>query len=185
MLAPFEKPLSAMGKIGCRNSSIMVLAFVCVLPIGSLGQSASARQNAPTPLQSVRNDAAAGAPNKKDNSAVVGVWRGELNNMPEATLNVTDESGSLQGAILFYLIRKHEGRKTTSSPGVPEPLFNPQFDGKSLSFQMSHRHAHRNTASTPPVTFRLDLTGPDEAKLVRVSVDGPAYITMVRDKNWK
>ena len=136
-------------------------------------------------VQSIRNNAAAGAADKEDNSAVVGVWRGELDTLPEATLNVTDEAGPLQGATLFYLIRKHEGRAATSSPGVPEPLFNPQFDRQSLTFQMSHRHAHRNTASDPPVTFRPDLTGPDEAKLVRVSVDGPAYVPMVRDKNWK
>ena len=126
------------------------------------------------------------AADRKDNSAVVGVWRGELDNLPAATLNITDEAGPLQGAILFYLIRKDEGRPATSSPGVPEPLFNPHFDGKSLTFQMSHRHAHANTASDPPpVTFRLDMTGPDEAKLVRVSLDGPAYMPMVRDKNWK
>ena len=129
--------------------------------------------------------AAAVAADKKDNSAVVGVWRGELDNLPAATLNVTDEAGPLQGAMLFYLIRKDNGRPPTSSPGVPEPLFNPHFDGKSLTFQLSHRHAHGNTASDPPVTFRLDLTGPDEAKLVRVPVDGPAYMPMVRDKNWK
>lgn len=179
-----EKPLRAMGNISYRNSFIM-LALFCILPIGSLGQTASTPQNTPAPLQSVRNNAAASAPDKKVNSAVVGVWRGELDNLPGATLNVTDEAGSLQGAILFYLIRKHEGRAATSSPGVPEPLFNPQFDGKSLTFQMSHRHAHRNTASDPPVTFRLDLTGLDEAKLVRVSVDGPTYMPMVREKNWK
>jgi hypothetical protein len=129
--------------------------------------------------------AAAVAADKQDNSAVVGVWRGELDNLPAATLNVTDEAGPLQGAMLFYLIRKDNGRPATSSLGVPEPLFNPHFDGKSLTFQLSHRHAHGNTASDPPVTFRLDLTGPDEAKLVRVPVDGPAYMPMVRDKNWK
>jgi len=128
--------------------------------------------------------ATAGAADKKDNSAV-GVWRGELDNLPPATLNVTDETGPLQGAMLFYLIRKDDGRPATSSPGVPEPLFNPHFDGTSFTFQLSHRHAHGNSASEPPVTFRLDLTRPDEAKLVRVPVDGPAFMPMVRDRNWK
>ena len=184
MLTACENPLRAIGNVVYRNGFIMIALF-SVFPIGSLGQTASTPQNTAAPSPSVRHNAAAGAPDKKDNSAVVGIWRGELDNLPGATLNVTDEAGSLQGAILFYLIRKHEGRAATSSPGVPEPLFNPQFDGKSLTFQMSHRHAHRNTASDPPVTFRLDLTGPDEAKLVRVSVDGPAYMPMVRDKHWK
>jgi hypothetical protein len=113
----------------------------------------------------------------------VGIWRGELDNLPVVTLNITDEAGSLQGAMLFYLIRRDEGKPPTSSPGIPEPLFNPQFDGKSLTFQVSHRHAHSNTTSDPPVVFRLDLTGrPDEARLVRIPQDGPPYVRMVREK---
>src|SRR5947209_13838422 len=34
--------------------------------------------------------------------------------------------------------------------------------------------------SNPPVTFRLHLTGPDEAKRVRVPQDGPPSLPMVR-----
>ena len=124
----------------------------------------------------------AAAADKERNAAIVGIWRGDLDNLPAAMLNITDEAGPLQGAMLFYLIRTDEGKPPTSSPGIPEPLFNPQFDGKSLTFQLSHRHAHANTTSDPPVTFRLDLTGPDEARLVRVPQDGPPYLRMVREK---
>ncbi len=122
------------------------------------------------------------APGKARNAAICGVWRGELDSLPAAVLNITDEAGPLQGAMLFYLIRNDEGQPPTSSPGLPEPLFNPRFDGKRLTFQLSHRRAHANTASDPPVTFRLDLIGPDEAKLVRIPQDGPAYLRMTRDK---
>jgi hypothetical protein len=127
--------------------------------------------------------AAVAATDRRDNAAIVGIWRGELDNLPAATLNVTDEAGPLQGAMLFYLIRKEKGKPATSSPGVPEPLFNPRFDGKSLTFQLSHRHAHADTRSDPPVAFRLELVGPDTAKLVRIPVDGPPYLRMVRAKN--
>jgi hypothetical protein len=116
-------------------------------------------------------------------TAITGIWRGELFGLPAATLNITDEAGPLQGAMLFYLIRRDEGKPATSSAGVPEPLFNPRFDGKSLTFQLSHRHAHANTTADPPVTFRLDLSGPDEANLVRVPQDGPPFIKMVREKH--
>ena len=122
-----------------------------------------------------------GATNKTDNTAIIGVWRGELDGMPAVTLNVTDEAGPLQGAMLFYLIRREEGKPATSSAGLPEPLFNPHFDGKSLTFQLSHRRAHAQTSSDPPVTFRLDLTGPGEANLVRIPADGPVSVHMVRD----
>jgi len=116
------------------------------------------------------------------NDAIVGIWRAEYDNLPAATLNITDEAGPLQGAMLFYLIRRQEGKPSTSSPGIPEPLFNPRFDGKKLTFQLSHRHAHAETTSDPPVTFELVLTGPDEANLVRIPQDGPAYVRMVREK---
>ena len=120
---------------------------------------------------------------KQSDAAIIGIWRGELDNFPAVTLNITDEAGPLQGAILFYLIRRDEGKPPTSSPGIPEPLFHPRFDGKSLIFKLSHRHAHANTSSDPPVTFRLDLTGPDKAKLVRIPQDGPPYVRMVREKH--
>ncbi|HEX8986113.1 MAG TPA: hypothetical protein VF767_11785 [Bryobacteraceae bacterium] len=126
--------------------------------------------------------AAVGASAKAGNKAIVGIWQGELHNLPAATLNITDEAGPLQGAILFYLIRQDEGKPPTSSPGIPEPLLNPQFDGKTLTFQLSHRHAHANSASDPPVTFRLELTAPDQAKLARIPQDGPSYMQMVREK---
>ncbi len=126
---------------------------------------------------------AAAANEKEVDAAILGIWRGELDNLPAVTLNITEEAGPLQGAILFYLIRREEGKPPTSSPGIPEPLFNPRFDGKSLTFQLSHRHAHANTSSDPPVTFRLDLIGPDEANLVRIPQDGPPYVGMVREKH--
>ncbi len=126
---------------------------------------------------------AAAANEKEADAAILGIWRGELDNLPAVTLNITEEAGPLQGAILFYLIRREEGKPPASSPGIPEPLFNPRFDGKSLTFQLSHRHAHANTSSDPPVTFRLDLIGPDEANLVRIPQDGPPYVGMVREKH--
>jgi hypothetical protein len=126
---------------------------------------------------------ATAANEKETDAAILGVWRGELDSLPAVTLNITEEAGPLQGAILFYLIRRDEGKPPTSSPGIPEPLFNPYFDGKSLTFQLSHRRAHANTSSDPPTTFRLDLTGPDEAKLVRIPQDGPPYVRMVREKH--
>jgi len=122
------------------------------------------------------------ASGKGRNGAITGIWRGEYENLPAVTLNITDEAGPMQGAMLFYLIRRDEGKPPASSPGIPEPLFNPRFDGKKLTFQLSHRHAHAETTSDPPVTFQLELIGPDEAKLVRIPQDGPSYVRMVREK---
>jgi hypothetical protein len=92
----------------------------------------------------------------------VGVWRAEADGLPFVTLNISNESGNLSGAVLFYLHRRDQGKPVTSTPGIPEPIFNPHFDGMTLTFQVSHRHAHPpRTLSDPPVNFRLKLTGTD------------------------
>ena len=80
-----------------------------------------------------------------DLSRLTGVWRGQMDGMPAVTLVVTDEGGELQGAILFYLI------------------------------EVSHRGAHPpGSLSDPPVSFRLTLTGPNQAEFANESEKGPA-----------
>ena len=114
-------------------------------------------------------------------SAVAGVWRAQMNGLPAITLNVTTETGSLNGAILFYLLRKDPGKAETSSPGIPEPLMHPQFDGKVLTFSVSHRRAHgASTATDPPVNFTMTLVGANKARLVS-GHDGTAGIEIMKD----
>jgi hypothetical protein len=102
------------------------------------------------------------------NSAVNGVWRGQMDGLPAVVITISDEGGDLAGAILFYMIRRDPGQPPRSSPGIPEPLFNLKFDGKALDFRVSHRRAHgASTANDPPVSFRLKITGPNEGELTR------------------
>ena len=113
---------------------------------------------------------------RPDLSRLTGVWRGQMDGMPAVTLVVTDEGGELQGAILFYLIRRDRpGEPPTATPGIPEPIFHPTFDGRTLTFQVSHRRAHPpGSLSDPPVSFRLTLTGPNQAEFANESEKGPA-----------
>jgi hypothetical protein len=100
-------------------------------------------------------------------SAILGVWSGRLNSLPGITLTLEHENGELSGAILFYLIRRDDAGHSTASPGVPEPLINPQFDGRTLTFLVSHRYAHPHSMlGDPPKTFRLQLTGTNKARLI-------------------
>jgi hypothetical protein len=114
-------------------------------------------------------------------TAITGVWRGQMDGFPAVTLVVTDESGKLTGAVLFYFhMRKTVNDPYTSTPGLPEPIFGMKFDGKALTFQVSHRRAHPpRTLSDPPVTLTLTLTGPNQAELVNTSERGPV-LAMVR-----
>lgn len=112
-----------------------------------------------------------------DQSPVLGVWRAEMDGLPFMTLTVTNENRQLSGAILFYLHKREEGRPVTSTPGVPEPLFNPKFDGKTLIFQVSHRRAHPpGSLSDPPVEFRLRLTGVNKAAFINTSESASEFI---------
>jgi hypothetical protein len=114
-------------------------------------------------------------------ATITGVWRGQMEGLPAVTLVVTDESGSLSGAVLFYFqMRKTVNDPYTSTPGLPEPMFGMNFDGKTLTFKVSHRRAHPpRTLSDPPVTFVLTLTGPNQAELMNKSDRGPV-LAMVR-----
>jgi hypothetical protein len=111
-------------------------------------------------------------------SRLAGVWRGQMDGMPAVTLVVTDEGGGLAGAVLFYFQqRKTVNAPWTAAPGLPEPMLRVLFDGKALTFQVSHRRAHPpRSLSDPPVEFRLTLTGPNQAALVNESEKGPGLV---------
>ncbi|HSZ15993.1 MAG TPA: hypothetical protein VK764_02760 [Terracidiphilus sp.] len=103
--------------------------------------------------------------------SLTGVWRGQMDGLPAVTLVISEEGGSLAGAIAFDLHRRATVNDPwTSTPGVPEPMFNLKFDGNALQFQVSHRRAQPpRTLSDPPVSFHLTRTGPEKAELVNDS----------------
>ena len=121
-------------------------------------------------------------------AAVVGVWRAEADGLPAVTVVISDESGSLSGAILFYFhMREASGKPYTSEPGLPEPIFNLKFDGDALTFQVSHRRAHPpRTLSDPPITMQLKLigrsaTGQMQGELSNMSERSPTVIAIKSD----
>ena len=114
------------------------------------------------------------ANDEHERSRFMGVWRADVDGLPFVTLNLTDESGTLAGAVLFYLHRRNPGQPVTSSPGIPEPLINPRIDDDTLTFQVSHRRAHPpGSQSDRPVSFRLRLAGANRIFLVNASEGGP------------
>jgi hypothetical protein len=124
--------------------------------------------------------ASALAQSARNNVAIAGQWTGVMEGLPAVRLVIHENDLKLTGATLFFLIRRHPGAPPTASAGFPEPMLDPSFDGKVLSFKVSHRYAHPpGTLNDPPVSFRLEITGPDKAKLL--SSDLPP-LEMTREK---
>jgi hypothetical protein len=139
-----------------RSKTILVCAVLAMLATASFSQ-ASSEGNAAT-----------------NTAPVLGIWRCQMEGLPAVTLTVTDEGGSLTGAVLFYLHRREPGQPVTATPGVPEPLFNPKFDGKTLTFQVSHRRAHPpGSLKDEPVSFALRLDGADKGEFVNENEHDP------------
>lgn len=111
----------------------------------------------------------------KANYSVYGVWRGQMDGLPAITLVVTDEPGSLTGAIQFYFLqRKTEKNPWTAEPRAPEPIFNVTY-GETLLFEVSHRRAHPpQSLNDPPKHYRFKLNGPNTAEGVNLDESGPA-----------
>ena len=118
----------------------------------------------------------AAAAQTSERSEWVGVWRGQLDNLPGVDMVITNEGGELRGAILFYLhLRPDVKSPWTSKAGLPEPLLALKTEGQTLDFQVSHKRAHPpGSINDSPVALRLRLTAPGRAELVNMSEhDGP------------
>src|ERR1700688_4247939 len=92
-------------------------------------------------------------------SKFIGVWRGQMDNLPGVDLVITDEGGQVRGAVLFYLhMRQDVHSPYTSTAGRREPMFGLKLDGQTLKFDVSHRRAPPpRTLHDPPVAFDLKL----------------------------
>lgn len=145
-------------------------SFVLGIVVCAAASSAQASQPKSTQRMVHQNDA-----------GIVGVWRANADSLPFVILNITNESGSLSGAVLFFLHRRDPSKPVTSTPGLPLPLLNPSFDGRVLAFDVSHHQAHPPaTLSDPPVHFILKLAGPNKAWLFKGEDDSPTGLEMTR-----
>lgn len=86
--------------------------------------------------------------------------------MPFVTLTISNEGGSLFGAILLSVVHVENGKPIASAPGIPEPILNSSFDGQTLTFQMKYRGALPPgfSSSNPVLTCHLKLSPPNKAE---------------------
>jgi hypothetical protein len=116
---------------------------------------------------SVSNAAISDSKSSSAANESVGVWHGEYHGPPWVTVTLTDEGGTLSGAVLFYLHRQTAGAAETATAGVPEPLLDPHFDRTTLSFRVSAHHAGGAASlEEPPIPMTIEFIDGDHARLV-------------------
>jgi hypothetical protein len=95
-----------------------------------------------------------------------GTWEGKMNDLPGINLKIEDTNGKISGVMTFYF----QERSDTSAPWHvtsenPVPLLVPHLEGNTLTFEVQHHKCHTCPELGPNVKFRVDLVGPNEARL--------------------
>lgn len=95
---------------------------------------------------------AAGAP-------IEGTWEGKMDGRKALTLRVVENSGHLEGHVIFYVVDKKFSDADARVVGQSErDLTNAKWDGKMLRFSFQD----------PDAAFEMTVTGPNTAALKRL-----------------
>ena len=106
-------------------------------------------------------------------SAFAGTWQATSNGLPSIDLRIENAGSKLAGTAGFYLqTRKDESEPWHVASETTLPMLNPAEHGKALTFEVPHHTCHGCTDYGPNVRFRIELTGRNEARLIRFSDDG-------------
>jgi hypothetical protein len=96
-------------------------------------------------------------------SSLSGRWHGTENNLPIVDLTIETNASQVTGAAVFYLIKRNSDGSNAHVDGQAlGPMESLNYEPKKLNFVM-----HRSDGSV--VSFRVELTDPDHARLFRTS----------------
>ena len=98
-----------------------------------------------------------------------GKWRGMEGNVPNVERTVEQNAGHATGTAVFYMLKKdHDDSAPHVEGQAAGPMENLNYQPEKMRFDM-----HRRDGSV--VSFRVELTDANHAKLFRTSDDdGPA-----------
>jgi hypothetical protein len=104
------------------------------------------------------------APAAASDSPIAGTWTAQLHNQPCIKMTVNDHGGKLSGNIIFYLLMLEDGSWKVKGADTVD-LINPRLEGKKFIFDVQHAKKHGSTdpADQEIKTFRMELTGKNEA----------------------
>jgi hypothetical protein len=105
--------------------------------------------------------------------AFAGTWQGTTNGLPSIDLKIENAGSKLAGTAVFYLqTRKDESEPWHVASQTTLPMLSPTVQGKRLSFEVPHHTCHGCTDYGANVRFEMELTGQNEARLVRFGDSG-------------
>ena len=98
---------------------------------------------------------------------LAGKWHGTDNNLPTIDLTIEENAGQASGNAVFYMIKHNLGDSGAHVDGQADgPMENLNYAPEKLTFDM-----HRLDGSV--VSFRVELTDADHARLFRTSDHEP------------
>lgn len=104
------------------------------------------------------------APFYSADSLIVGTWTATMHGLPAIKMTVTSSGGKLSGNIIFYMLMLENGAWKVKGDDATE-MIKPRMEGQTFVFEVPHakKHGSTNPADQEIKTFRLQLTGPNEA----------------------
>jgi hypothetical protein len=98
---------------------------------------------------------------------LAGKWHGTENNLPTVDLTIEENAGQASGSAVFYLIKRNPGESTAHVDGqAAGPMEKLNYEPERLTFDI-----RRLDGSV--VSFRVELTDADHARLFRTSDNEP------------
>lgn len=106
-------------------------------------------------------------------SSFAGTWKGTMNNLPGIDLTIRDAGGKISGNVVFYFQKRADVNSPWQATADPTlPLKNPHVNGRILTFEVEHHVCDGCKELGPDRTFRMELAGPNEARITRLEEDG-------------
>ena len=95
---------------------------------------------------------------------MVGTWTATMHNLPAIKMTVRNNGGRISGNIIFYMLMLENGAWKVKGDDTTD-MINPRMEGRTFVFEVPHakKHGSTNPEDQEIKTFRLQLTGPNEA----------------------
>lgn len=100
-----------------------------------------------------------------EESSFAGTWEGKLQGLRAVDLKIDEAGGKVSGAVVFYSLKRSKPNGPWHTAGeMRAPLRVPDAVGNILTFEVQ-RHECEGCAELVNVKYRLELAGPNEARL--------------------